>query len=485
MRTSPITVARQRHSLAEVARRSGIEATRDSGSVTVRCLFPRHGHFDRSPSLRLHLETGLYACFGCGAHGDVVEWVQTSEGVSWREEIALLDAGGPLHNAWSGNERAGDLTGSRARGSTHGRPDAHAGELSSVTRGELEHLGTRQPVLERPSLERPDLERTAPARVHTVLALAWRYYSCRALHDRGVAYLQRRAIDVRVLEAVTRRCEVGHSPARADGLVTALRRAGVTDDELVDAGLARRRGGEERLTDVYRQRVLVPVRDEEGRVSGFVGRNVGDPRWPKYLNPPRTAVYDKSVDLYQPLRAPSSTDGHVVVVEGTLDAMAIATAAIRAGRERELCPVTQSGRELSTRQIERVLSLHPGPPVIAFDGDAAGAESNERVSRAVARTGRPVMVTTLPDGHDPASWLEAMGDRGLDAWSCRETSASRPGAPKPVLTVELGLDPTADVAAPSSARRALRDGYGRARGAVPCDAAGALAEPGRELGVAL
>jgi len=103
--------------------------------------------------------------------------------------------------------------------------------------------------------------------------------------------------------------------------------------------------------------------------------------------------------------------------------MAIATAAIRAGRDRELCPVTQSGRELSSCQIARVLAVHPGPLVIAFDGDAAGAESNERVARAVARAGRPVMVTTLPDGHDPASWLEEKGDRGLDAWS----PASSPG----------------------------------------------------------
>lgn len=118
----------------------------------------------------------------------------------------------------------------------------------------------------------------------------------------------------------------------------------------------------------------------------------------------------------------------MIVVEGTLDAMSIATAAIRAGRERGLCPVTQSGRELSLPQIERVLTLHPGPPVIAFDGDAAGAESNERVSRAVARTGRPVMVTTLPDGHDPASWLEEKGDRGLDA-EPRELARQSPSYP--------------------------------------------------------
>ena len=75
----------------------------------------------------------------------------------------------------------------------------------------------------------------------------------------------------------------------------------------------------------------------------FIGRNVGSPRAPEYENPPRTLLYDKCATLYQPLPAPSP-EGLVLVVEGTLDAMAIAVTALRAGQGERYCPLTQSGR---------------------------------------------------------------------------------------------------------------------------------------------
>jgi DNA primase len=82
-----------------------------------------------------------------------------------------------------------------------------------------------------------------------------------------------------------------------------MRRRGFNDDELVDAGVAHRRPGDGHLTDFYRNRVLIPVRDQEDMLAGFIGRNVGDARWPKYKNPPHTIRYDKSIDLFQPLPA--------------------------------------------------------------------------------------------------------------------------------------------------------------------------------------
>ena len=180
-----------------------------------------------------------------------------------------------------------------------------------------------------------------------------------------------------VLEAHTGRYEVGHSPSNPADLVTAMRTDGFTHDELVDAGLAHRYANG-RITDFYRQRVLIPIRDQQSRICGFVGRNVGDDRWPKYKNPPRTHAYDKSVNLYQPLPAPTGTWSQVVVVEGTLDAMAIAVVAIGSGVAGRFCPVTQSGRELSATQLEQVASLHGGAVVLGFDGDTAGRESAHR-----------------------------------------------------------------------------------------------------------
>lgn len=167
------------------------------------------------------------------------------------------------------------------------------------------------------------------------------------------------------------------------------------------------------VTDFYRERVLIPVRDNEDRVCGLIGRNRGDDRFPKYKNPPRTAAYDKSVDLYQPLPAPTDPAGHVVVVEGTLDAMAIAVVAISSGRAGAFCPITQSGRELSARQLRYALNLHPTPLVIAFDADAAGRESTDRLVQRAAEDGRQVLVARLPEGDDPASFLAGRGRGGL------------------------------------------------------------------------
>ena len=180
----------------------------------------------------------------------------------------------------------------------------------------------------------------------------------------------------------------------------------------MDAGLGRRYPTR-RPIDAYRDRVLIPVRDERGQVVGLIGRYDGHrDNVPKYLNPTRTATYDKSVNLYRPLPAPAS-DGRVVVVEGTLDAMAVAIAAVRSGQTDRFCPVTQSGKGLSDVQLGQVIRMHPGPLVIAFDGDIAGKEASERLFRACRMRGREATVIRFPANHDPSSWLELTGPTGM------------------------------------------------------------------------
>ena len=81
-----IELARARHSLDDVVRLAS------------------HGHFDRSPSLRLHLDEGIRHCLGCGQTGDVVERVCQSEAVRWRQAIRILDSGCALTRAWAAHE---------------------------------------------------------------------------------------------------------------------------------------------------------------------------------------------------------------------------------------------------------------------------------------------------------------------------------------------------------------------------------------------
>ena len=131
MRPSPIEAARGRHSLDDVARRAGINLYRTSGSVMVRCPLPSHGHFDRSPSLRLYLDDGMWHCFGCGETGDVVEWVCQSEGVGWNQAIRILDSGCALTCTWAVSESPPfrrDLSSGRRTPTASVRPRETPGE---------------------------------------------------------------------------------------------------------------------------------------------------------------------------------------------------------------------------------------------------------------------------------------------------------------------------------------------------------------------
>ncbi len=397
--TGPIERAKHGHRLADVARRTGITVPAGSGTCTVRCPMPAHGHPDRTPSLRLYLDDDRYFCFGCGVHGDVVQWVRDAEEVTVIDAVRVLDSGDPIRNAWAASNIH----------SSEDRPEVRARRADG-----------------------PDLTRTPVERVLEALDAAWCVYTAAVPHRQATAYLAERGIDVALLEGLTGRAEVGHTLAGSDPVVSHLRRSGFGTDELVDAGLARRRPGGEGVVDAYRDRVLLPVRDADGQVIGLVGRNVGDPRWPKYTNPPRTLAYDKSANLYQPLPAPADASGQVVVVEGTLDALAVAVTALRTGSPSRFCPVTQSGRELSGTQMATILSLHTSSPVLGFDGDRAGTDSAVRYSLAFARLGAEAAVTVLPDGQDPASWLAAQGPCGLSAWDRHGPSVSGRRAVQPV-----------------------------------------------------
>jgi hypothetical protein len=81
-----------------------IEAARTRHSLDDVVWLASHGHFDRSPSLQLHLDDGIWHCIGCGQTGDVVEWVCQGEGVGWRQAIRILDSGCALTRAWAAHE---------------------------------------------------------------------------------------------------------------------------------------------------------------------------------------------------------------------------------------------------------------------------------------------------------------------------------------------------------------------------------------------
>lgn len=400
-RSSPIEAALRRHRLADVARRTGITLAADTGTVTVRCPLPSHGHPDRTPSLRLYLDDDRYYCFGCNARGDIIQWAQDAADISVTDALRLLDSHQPIPNAWAGAALQPPST-----------------QVSPAGSG-------------------PDPTRTPPERVHAALDAAWRHYADASGHRAGSAYLARRGIDIAALEAITRRPEVGHTSTSPTALTAVLRKEGFTAEELVDAGLTRpstRTGG---LIDVYRRRVLVPLRSPDGQICALIGRDIAGLGAPKYLNPPHTAVYHKAVNLYRPLPTTSHPEGVVVIVEGTLDAIAVAAAAVRAGRADRYHPLTQSGRELSDQQLDLALRLYERAPIVAFDGDEAGREASTRLARRAVDRGADLRIAGLPPGEDPASLLAARGPAGLRLVesTVRRTTSPAPTSPVPSLSL--------------------------------------------------
>jgi DNA primase len=366
-----INRVRTQHTIGDVLRRAGIELPGGAGGdFMISC--PTTGHDDTTPSCMIHDGSGRFYCFGCGAHGDVFALVREVAGVSSLAQIAdLLDAGGPL--SWRS-----------------------APSVPRVT--PVRTIGT----------DLPALDRTPVQRILDVNNVAWRYLSSARLADQARAHLARRGIDVWQLESQSGTQLAGYTPADYRGLSGHLHRCGFNADEIVDAGWSSRRDGG--LVDRFHRRVLFPVRHPDGGIAGVIGRDVTDHARQKYLNTARTAAYRKGELLYQPL-AGKPHDARVLVCEGPLDALAIASA--DAASALRLLPVAPSGTALTSHQAQRIAALSEWTPLVCADGDPAGAAASAKWQNTLRAAGTRPKLVTLPDGHDPASYLQTHGPSAL------------------------------------------------------------------------
>lgn len=299
------------------------------------------------------------------------------------------------------------------------------------------------------SSERPDLDRTLAGRILAINSQAWRYLTLPHLADRARQYLHHRSIHVTALESETHEPLAGHTPANPRGLTEHLQHLGFGDDEILDAGWAVRRHGQP-IRDRYHARVLLPFRDGAGAVLGVTGRDITGAAHAKYLNHPRTAVFDKSAVLYRPSTPNLDKNATVILCEGTLDALAIAAAAARAGASHLFAPVSQSGLSLTDRVAPRIFALHPRPPILCGDGDAAGQRATAAWAlRAIRSYHREVLTLTLPEGLDPAEWLARHGDAGLPTFArpgCLDDHTRVRAQPAGALLARSELDRAMDTA---------------------------------------
>lgn len=355
---------RVRHRIEDVVAASGVELHPAGRSLMGCCPF----HDDHTASLSVGGVPDRFHCFGCGASGDVIDYLARLHGLSFREAVEHLE---------------------------------HA-PIAPSTPSVDQHPATRHGVVDVPA-----------ERAYAVNLLAWEHWTRPVNHVFALSYLRHhRGIDLDPAEAVRGDRLVGHTGTAWTSMTSHLARHGVTTDELValDLAHATRRGT---LIDTMRGRLVVPVRDDAGHITGFLGRDTTrDPRAPKYRNPTKTAVFDKATMLYSP-HPLTATNATVVVVEGPLDALAVTAAAVAIRIPVMAC--TAAGVAVTPTQADQVAALSQGRPVlVALDGDAAGRKGAARwVDLLHRRLGQPVRVVDLPDGRDPADWIAGHGLNAL------------------------------------------------------------------------
>jgi DNA primase len=330
-------------------------------------------HQEKTPSFGISPSKQLYYCHGCGAGGDAIKFLRELEHLSYVEVV----------------ERLAQQTGVRLR---------YEGDSPEARRA-----SARRQALIRANEQAAEL-------YGRMLAEG------REAHD-ARAYLAERAITPPAIETFG----IGYAPGYPDFLLRRLSQArDLSPEILLEAGLATR-GDDGTVRDRFRSRIVFPIHDLQGHGIGFGARILpSDPRageQAKYLNTAETPIYRKHEVLYNlhRARATIAKSGEVFVVEGYTDVIGFA----QAGIENTVATCGTALGEGHFRQLSRFAQR----AVMAFDSDEAGARAAERASEFQERFPTvQTVVMILPDGLDPAEFVDAHGADGV-----REASkAARP-----------------------------------------------------------
>ncbi len=233
------------------------------------------------------------------------------------------------------------------------------------------------------------------------------YWASGANHHAATSYLRRRGIDV---AALPERYRVGYARPGWTNLVhhidPAQRVAALAAGLIVHTK-------DGRLIDRFRDRVMFPVREPDGNIAGFIGRSLATgPDTPKYLNTAASEAFNKSTLFYGLHEADMAGGFRPVLVEGPLDALALA-ATCSLTRARDLLPVATSGTALTTHHAEQLAAWchqHSADPVIAYDADPIGHAASIRAGELLRGHELHPHIATLPAGLDPAEHLAVAGD---------------------------------------------------------------------------
>lgn len=323
-----------------------------------RCPF----HNEKSASFSVSQPKQFYYCFGCGAHGNAIDFVMQQDRLNFPEAVESL----------------------------------------------ARHIGMEIPKTATASKKDESLH----ILFDLMTQVAACYYDYMRKSTRAIDYLKNRGIS----GSIAKQFNLGYAPGAWS---TILDQFGKTDSEqkkLLDTGLTIKKteGG---YYDRFRDRIMFPIYDYRGRIIGFGGR-ILDQGEPKYLNSPETVLFQKGHELYglyQALKANRKLE-RVLIVEGYMDVIALFQQGITYA-------VATLGTATTTHHIERLMR-YTNDIVFCFDGDQAGRTAAWRALQVVLplmQDDLQMRFLFLPDGEDPDSLVQK---EGRDAFERRLLQAT-------------------------------------------------------------
>lgn len=313
-------------------------------------------HKEKSPSFHVSREKQLYHCFGCGASGNLVQFVQRTEGLDFVEALKLLA------------DRAGIVLpeeDNRVDYALHEKKQ-RIYQMNQAAARYFHHVLTETP-------------EGAP----------------------GLSYFQERRLSPKTIRSYG----LGFAPDEYTALFDHMKTLGYSEEELLEAGLITKR--EERVFDRFRNRVIFPIIDLRGNVIGFGGRIMGDAKeqngfkLPKYLNSAETPVFHKGRNLFSLNLAKKAQAPQIILAEGYMDVISVYQAGVHN-------VVATLGTALTEDQA-RLLMKYCNEILLCYDSDEAGQKATIRAIEIINSVNGKARVIRLRGAKDPDEYIKANG----------------------------------------------------------------------------
>ena len=312
-------------------------------------------HNEKTPSFSVSSERQFYYCFGCGAAGNVYTFIMQMENDTFPEAVKRL--------------------------------------------ADRVHITLPQPQYTQQAKEQ-ELQRQRLFDLHKKAGRFFYEKLHEPVGEQARAYLQKRQMN----DNIQKKFGIGYAPKGQQELYQYLQKQGFSQQELQKSGLIIERKEEKGYFDRFRNRLMFPILDIQGRVIGFGGRILSQGE-PKYLNSPETLLFNKSKNLYGLNFAKNTRKREIILVEGYMDMISLYQAGFR--------NVAASLGTAFNQEHAKVLKKYADSVILLYDSDDAGTMAAQRAIPILTQNGFYVKVLQVPNGKDPDEFIKQSGAKAF------------------------------------------------------------------------